>query len=326
MVGNAPLSNTVVAQILAFRDANLKQVDIAARLSISQSAVSRCLRRYEATGSFDHLKSPGRPRLTSAQTDRLIRRESLADPRASSSSIAAQLPPHDTVSARTVRRRLLVDCNLKCHTAAKKPRLLPKNIKDRLAFAKRYRHWTSEQWASVLWSDETSVHQFATDYVRVRRPPGERYNPRYVCATVKKSASIMVWGCMAARGRGGLWFMPRNTTINAQVYREILEEKLQHWMRARQCEYFQHDGAPCHQAKLVKSWLADNRIQVLGPWPGQSPDINPIENCWRKLKVEVKRLQPGCYHITLTYCRQLAESMPRRLAAVLYAKGGHTKY
>ena len=44
----------------------------------------------------------------------------------------------------------------------------------------------------------------------------------------------------------------------------------------KQC-LFQHDGAPCHKAKVITKWLGEQNIDILGPWPGNSPDLNPIE-------------------------------------------------
>ncbi len=38
------------------------------------------------------------------------------------------------------------------------------------------------------------------------------------------------------------------------------------------------DGAPCHTAKTVVTWLDDCMVNYFKDWPGNSPDINPIEN------------------------------------------------
>ena len=52
------------------------------------------------------------------------------------------------------------------------------------------------------------------------------------------------------------------------------------------CQIFQQDSAPCHIARIVKQWLAEPGVQLLD-WPGNSPDLNPIENLWVSIKKRV---------------------------------------
>ncbi len=54
---------------------------------------------------------------------------------------------------------------------------------------------------------------------------------------------------------------------------------------------FQHDNDPKHTAKATKECLKKKHINVL-EWPSQSPDLHPIENLWRELKVRVAKRQP----------------------------------
>jgi transposase len=269
----------------------------------------------------------------------MIRRAATSDPTASSTAIASQLPPEIAPSARTVRRRLQLDFHLRAYRAARKPKLSAKNIKDRLVFAKRYRNWSAAEWSRVLFSDESSILQFSNRVPWVRRPCGERFSPRYTAPTVKHATSIMVWGAISAAGTGPLWLIPQGRTVNAGVYLEILQDNLPRAMQQHNCAIFQHDGAPAHSAKSVGTWLAQHAFEVLRPWPGSSPDLNPIEHCWSLLKSEVAKLQPTSradlatkiQHVWTTsisadFCRNLIWSMPRRIEAVIASKGGPTRF
>ena len=43
-----------------------------------------------------------------------------------------------------------------------------------------------------------------------------------------------------------------------------------------------------HSSSLVKNWFCSEQIPVFD-WPAQSPDLNPIENSWNEVKVEIAK-------------------------------------
>jgi transposase len=199
------LSSELRAQITTLHEHGLSQREISSDLGISQPCVQRTLRRFSELGSYRSRKRSGRPRATSIRDDHIIRRTSVAHPTASAAYIARQLPPTSRPSLSTIKRRLHDDFGLKAHRPARKPALSKKNIMDRVAFCRRYEHWSQDDWSKVLFSDETMVRQFTTYTPHVRRPPGTRFEARYTVPVVKHSPSVMIWGCLSVTGPGALW-------------------------------------------------------------------------------------------------------------------------
>ena len=167
-----------------------------------------------------------------------------------------------------------------------------------------------------MFSDETLVSQFYAFCRHVRRPFKQRDNPCYIVPTVKNASKVMIWAAICAGGRSGLWFMPEDTSIIGTVYLEVLKSKVPSFMEIKRCSHFQHDGAPCYQTKAVKKWFGEAGIEILKPWPGNSPDLNPIENCWVFLKQKVAAHNP----ISLSDLKQTIKQVWMNEISVNYCK------
>jgi hypothetical protein len=129
-----------------------------------------------------------------------------------------------------------------------------------------------------------------------------------------------------------------NPHTNAVRYQEVLEDHLLLFMGIHGCTHFLHDGAPCHASKRIKDFLAEQPFHVI-EWPGNSPDLNPIENCWNQMKNLLKKKDVSSVPKLTTairqlwteelkpeYLKNLSDSMPKRLEMVIAAKGDMTKY
>ena len=331
------------AQIVILHEEEVSERQIAARLSVSKTGVHQAITKHVSQGMFCDRKLSGRPRKTSIRDDNFIRRMVVRSPTTSTKKLQAALLRKGTrVTQMTISRRLSREFNLKLYKPARKPRLTPVMKAKRLAFAKKHRDWSIQQSSKVLFSDESTLQQFVVRKRHVKRPPGKRYDDKYTVSTMKHPPppppSQMIWEAMSQHGIGGLYFLPSGTTMNGEKYVQLLSDKLQLHMQVRRCNIFMQDGAPCHRSKLVTNFLKKKKVKVLD-WPGNSPDLNPIENLWTVMKNKIAEKQLSSLpdlcraikevwvkEISMEYCANLVNSMPQRLAAVIQNNGGHRKY
>ena len=204
-------------------------------------------------------------------------------------SLKRLVPGLANTSIRQIQDICLKKLNLPSRKMASKPVLTDKMREKRLALAHQYGHWTVDDWKKVLFSDEPHFELQFTRQVRCRRPQGsDRFSPQFTRKTVKHPAKVMVWGCFSWRGRGALEFLKKGEMMNGARYWQILEEKLELFMHQHGTTHFLQDGAPCHKSKLVSAWFQQPPAIQLIDWPGNSPDLNPIENCWSWMKTQLQ--------------------------------------
>ena len=195
----------------------------------------------------------------------------------------------------------------------------------------------------MVWSDETKINCLGSDGRKwVWKKSGEGLSDRLVEGTAKfGGGSIMIWGCMTWEGVG--YAAKIDGRMDSDLYLQILKDELlnslEHYGLNPPDIIFQQDNDPKHTSKKVKEWLGEQEFRTM-VWPAQSPDLNPIEHLWGYLKRRLaehenpssgihelwERVQVDWEEIAASECQKLIESMPRRVQAVLKAKGGYTKY
>lgn len=90
----------------------------------------------------------------------------------------------------------------------KKPFISEKNRLARVAWAKKHKDWTLEQWEKVFWSDESPYCLRFAKRTHVWRLASEKFEPWATRATVKHDKKINVWGGFCAKGVGNLYRVP----------------------------------------------------------------------------------------------------------------------
>ena len=172
---------------------------IAKKYSVSKSAVHKIYKKFLLHGIVENLRRSGRKRCTTKQDDRRIVRESRRDATIASRNILEMVELN--VSSKTVKRRLH-EVGLKYRRARRKPYINKRNMKKRLAFAKKYVNMPMSFWKKIIWTDESKFElQQLKKKQQVWRKPNEAYKRQFIIPTVKfGGGSLMVWGCFRGMG------------------------------------------------------------------------------------------------------------------------------
>jgi transposase len=310
--------------------------DVAHEISCSEKTVHHWIQHYNEYGNVDDMNRSGRPPITDELTNVHIVVNAVVEPFTIPNRIIADLDID--VSPRTVRRRLN-EAGLFGRVSRTGYPFSEKHIKQRLSFANGYSHMTVQDWSLVIFSDETHFHIGHHGQIWVQRPVGEAFNAQYIIREKPHEERVSVWGCFSSGGVGDIHLFEEN--LDAKLMKNILGQHLvqssarlfeehAHW-------WFLQDNDPKHQSNLVKKWLFDHGIQCM-ELPPYSPDLNPTENLWHNLKRRVASrharnvdelkeiIEEEWNDTSVEFLSELGESMSRRCAAVVAAKGDLIDY
>lgn len=310
------------------------------QVDCSKRGIQKIIKKYKDFGIYEDRKRSGRPVKMSLRIQRRIRRICMQNRFMSLTNITGSYNKHLQNISRSTVNNILIKYGLKSRPAIIKPLLNKKQRIRRIQWARGKEDWDHKKWASVVFSDESMFRTMShTRRATVRCLENERLKPFCTKKMVQHCNQVHVWGCFSIFGVGMLKKIEGN--LNSKKYQsEIINDVdvIGKCITFPQKNFiFQHDLAPSHNSISTKSFLTEKGIQTLD-WPGNSPDVNPIENLWAIIKNKLHNCEPmTCtemwakiqdiwYHIPVSICRSLIDSMPRRVSAVLRMNGYPTKY
>ena len=328
-------------QAIGMLTAGMSVRHVARNMNCHWSTIIDLRNRYRQQGNVSDRPRSGRPRVTTPNQDRYIQLTHARDRFLPATATARQTVGNHNrpINEHTVRRRL--------HAYGMRSRrpyvgniLTRRHKQARLAWANAHLRWPRQQWATVLFTDESKFNlSYADGRARVYRRPRERYAQ---CCVVEVNrfggGGVMVWAGISRDFKTDLHIVQGR--LNARNNRDnILQPIAVPFIRNNGLALLQQDNARPHTARITMDFLRQQGVNVL-PWPAYSTDLNPLEHLWDELgrRVHARPVQPQTIRqleialrqewagIPQNTVRRYVLSMRRRCEAVTGALGGHTRY
>jgi transposase len=350
------ISEAIRNQIVGMRRAGMTFEAIGGEFNLNKDTVAKIYKRWEERGTCENDPRSGRPKILGKHDVRRIKAHITTNCETRRQPLGEIINTLNLpISTDTLHSTIVNHIRLNRRVERKRCFLSLENMKARLTFAKQYIHWGTEEWRRCGFTDEIALQTDSNQGRKfVWRFPGEEYNRDCIRGTVISGfRSIKVWGAMRYGKLSKLVIFPEREAgsgrLTALEYRDIIMdgEMFDFWMEGMEDVGYlvmMEDGAPQHQgaAAVRRTQLEKDGCVGCGPktWPANSPDLNPIENLWHILKANIRKRkrQPRTReelieaaleeweNLDMELVNNLIDSMPRRMQAVIKAKGGPTGY